>query len=230
MLYLVGLGLIDGDISERGKKIIEEADEVFIEKYTSPIEYNIKAKEISREELESESIVEIAKDKKVVLLIPGDPLSATTHFQLIQSAVEKGIPWDVIHSSSIFTSVAETGLHLYRFGKVSTIPKPLKNYNPTSYIDTIIQNDSIDAHTLLLIDPELESNEAVNLVILNGIEEDRLGILCSNLGRPDRIVKVGKLSELKVKLKKPNCLIIPNPNKIEMEALRIWQKEEEEKS
>ena len=230
MLYLIGLGLIDGDISERGKRIIEEADEIFIEKYTSPINYNIKAKELSREELESESILDIAKSKKVVLLIPGDPLSATTHFQLIQSAIEKGIQWDVIHSSSIFTAVAETGLHLYRFGKTTTIPKPLENYNPTSYIDVIVQNDTIDAHTLLLIDPELDSDKAVELVILNGIKEDRVGILCSNLGRPDRIIKVGQLHDLKVKLKKPNCLIIPNPNKIEMEALKIWQREEEEKS
>ena len=224
MFYIIGLGLEDGDMPLRAKEMVNKADEVYIEKYTSPIDFKVKAIELSREEVESEKIVYEAKNSDVVLLVPGDPLSATTHFQLIITCIKNGIPFDIIHSSSIFTAVGETGLHLYKFGKTTTLPKPREHYDPKSYVDVIKQNDSIDAHTLLLIDPELESDEAVE-ILMNDVG-DRKVLLCSKLGTEERFIKFDKLSKLKIKVKKPFCIVIPNPNEIEMEALKLWEERE----
>ncbi len=229
MLYLIGIGLEEGDISVKGKEAIEKSDRVYIEKYTNPIEFNYDAIELSREEVESERVVEEARNSNVALLVPGDPLAATTHFQLIKSCLEKGINFDVIHSSSIFVAIAETGLHLYRFGKTTTLPKPREHYNPKSYLNIIRQNDSIDAHTLLLVDPELDFEESKKILIED--VGDRKVLVCSRIGTKDRVIKYGKISKLKIKVKKPFCFIIPNPNKIEMEVLKLWEERgEEEKS
>ncbi len=226
MFYLIGLGMNEGDISIRARQIIEKADAVYVENYTSIIDFKIEAKLLDRAAVESEKFLDEAKEKNIVLLVPGDPLSATTHFQLILACERKGIPWDVIHAPSIFTLVAETGLHLYKFGKTTTLPKPLPNYNPKSYLEVISKNDEISAHTLLLVDPELDSEEAVEILISDGLAE-REAILCSKLGTTNRKVFFGKLKDLKMSVSKPFCIIIPNLNALEEEALRIWERKGE---
>ncbi len=227
MFYLIGLGLNEGDISVRAKQIIEKADKVYVENYTSIIDFKVEAEVLDRAAVESEAFLDEAKEKDIVLLVPGDPLSATTHFQLISACESKGIKWDIIHAPSIFTAVAETGLHLYKFGKTTTLPKPLPNYNPKSYLEVIDKNDEIAAHTLLLVDPELSSEEAIEILISDGLAE-REALLCSKLGTPERKVFFGKLKDLKMSISKPFCIIIPNLNKLEMEALRVWERRGED--
>ena len=227
MFYLVGLGMNKGDISIRAKEIIEKADKVYVENYTSIIDFDVNAEILDRSSVESEKFLDEAKTKDIVLLVPGDPLSATTHFQLIEYCESNNIEWDVIHAPSVFTLIAETGLHLYKFGKTTTLPKPLPNYNPKSYLEVIDKNDEIGAHTLLLIDPELDSVQAVEILISDGFG-DREVIICSKLGTKDRRVIFGKLKDLKMSISKPFCIIIPNLNQLEMEALRIWERKGED--
>ena len=66
--------------------------------------------------------LEEAKTKKLALLVIGDPLSATTHFEIISECKKRDITYEIIHSVSVLTAVAETGLSLYKFGKTVSIP------------------------------------------------------------------------------------------------------------
>lgn len=52
--------------------------------------------------------------RQVAVLVVGDPLSATTHSDLIVRCSEAGVPWKVIHNASIMTAVGQCGLQLYR--------------------------------------------------------------------------------------------------------------------
>jgi len=164
-LFFVGLGLFDvRDLSLKGFEVISNAEKVFAEFYTSDLQGS-SLKEIqqviqrevrilSREEVEEEHILlEAAMQGDTVLLTGGDPLSATTHAALLLAAMRKGIPIRVIHSSSIFTAVPGLlGLHIYKFGRSTTIAKPEKDFFPTSPYDVIRNNLKLGLHTLVLLD------------------------------------------------------------------------------
>jgi diphthine synthase len=104
-IVFVGLGLHDEfGISLRGLEEVKNADAVFVELYTSLLPKfskerfeEISGKKlnfVSRRELEEENgrvILEAVRKGKVVLLVPGDPLVATTHVALRLEAEKRGI-------------------------------------------------------------------------------------------------------------------------------------------
>lgn len=163
MLYLIGLGLHDEkDITLRGLELAKSCDSLYIELYTSSwnglkkLEKVIGKKiiQLERSDLEENQkkfLVE-AKDKKIGLLVPGDPLVATTHIDIVIEAKKIGIKTKIIHAPSIYSAIAETGLFIYKFGKTTTIPFSQKNFEPESPYDTIKQNKSLGLHTLCLLD------------------------------------------------------------------------------
>lgn len=173
MLSLVGLGLWDEEnITLRGLERGKNADSAYIELYTSKWHGNIKKLEgmidkeikiLNREDLEEKSseFLEEAEDKKIVLFVPGDPLIATTHSSLLTDAKKKGIETEIIHNASIYSAIAETGLHIYRFGVTITIPFLEKTANqlPLSIYERIRVNIKRDLHTLLLLDIISEKNK-----------------------------------------------------------------------
>jgi len=171
MLSLVGLGLWnEKDISLRGIKSVKNADSVYVELYTSKWHGDLEKLEkmvgkkvilLKRTDLEEKSneIIEEAKKKRVVLLIPGDPLIATTHVSLLLEAKKKGVETEIIHSSSIYSAIGETGLHIYKFGATVTIPFSEKNKFPKSVYETIKENKSRGLHSLLLLDVISEKNK-----------------------------------------------------------------------
>jgi len=134
MLVLIGLGLFDEkDLSLRGIEEAKKANKVYIELYTTAwfgdlekLEEIIgkKIKVLKRKDLEENSgkILEEAKTQDIAIFVGGDPLVATTHSALILEARKRGIKTEVIHNSSIFSAIAETGLHIYKFGSCVTIP------------------------------------------------------------------------------------------------------------
>lgn len=136
MLELIGLGLFDEkDISLRGLEEAKKADKVFIELYTGKWHGNLKKLEklvnkkieiLTRKDLEegSDRILKDAKKKRIVIFVQGDSMVATTHITLIQAAKKQGIKTRIIHNASIISAIGETGLHLYRFGSIVTIPFP----------------------------------------------------------------------------------------------------------
>jgi len=156
-----------------------------------------------------------AKNKKIVLLVYGSPLTATTHISLIQEAKKRKIKYRVIHGASVLDAVLETGLQVYKFGKIASMPSwiPEKNFKPESFAEIIKENQSIEAHTLLLIDIGLGFQEALNqleAVSLNQNVALKKIIVCQSLGTKNRKIFYGEIEELKdKKIKKPFCIIIP---------------------
>jgi len=172
MLSLIGLGLWnEEDLTIRGINRAKNADKVYIELYTSKWHGNLKKLEkivgkkievLKRENLEekSDEIIKEAKNKNIVLFILGDPLVATTHISLLSDAKKAKIKTEIIHNSSIYSAVGETGLHAYKFGATVTIPFPEKTGNklPESISKTIKENRKSGLHTLLLLDIISEKN------------------------------------------------------------------------
>lgn len=240
MLYLIGLGLWDEqDLSLRAVNAAKICDAVYIEQYTANWRGNVSNLEkiigmevvlLSREKAESDFLIEEAKSKKVALLIPGDPLAATTHFQLLLEARQSGIDCEVIHASSIYTAVALTGLQLYKFGRATTLAKPQSGYNPESPYDIIAENKKAGLHTLVFLDTAqggMTMKEGIEL--LQKIEEkkkegllDSKIIAAAKLGSEKPLIRYGFADDLLLE-EKPAVIIIPGSiNFKEEEALGLW--------
>jgi diphthine synthase len=170
-IVFVGLGLHDEKgISLRGLEEVKTADAAFIELYTSFMpNFPIKKFEetsgktlhvVSRKDLEEENgriLLEAARKGKVALLVPGDPLIATTHVALRIQAEKLGIKTRIVHGASILSAVIGlSGLHNYKFGKSVTIPYPDKILSETPY-NVIEQNKRLGLHTLCLLDINAEN-------------------------------------------------------------------------
>ena len=225
MLYLIGLGLNEKGYSREAYDSISKADRIYFDSYTVDFPYKIKDLEkqfykkkflpADRELIESFGILDEAKNKKIVLLVYGSPLTATTHISLIQEAKKRKIKYRVIHGASVLDAVLETGLQVYKFGKIASMPSwiPEKNFKPESFAEIIKENQSIEAHTLLLIDIGLGFQEALNqleAVSLNQNVALKKIIVCQSLGTKNRKIFYGEIEELKdKKIKKPFCIIIP---------------------
>ena len=190
-IVFVGLGLHDEvGISLHGLEEVKTADTAFIELYTSFMpNFSIKRFEkisgkklnvVSRRELEEESgetILKAAENGKTVLLVPGDPLIATTHVALRIEAEKHGIKTRIVHGASILSAVMGlSGLHNYKFGKSVTIPFPDEILSETPY-DVIAQNKKLGLHTLCLLDIKAEEKRYLSihesLGLLLKIEEKR---------------------------------------------------------
>ena len=225
MLYLIGLGLDKKDISLKALEAVKKSDFVYLEVYTNvilssqkDIEKIIGRKVIKadrKEVEEGKEIIENARKKNVCLLVSGDPLSATTHIELMLRAKKEKIKVKVIHAPSIFTAVAETGLQLYKFGKTVSIARWQPNFHPESFYDIIKENLKVHAHTLVLIDIGLKVNEALGYIDSIAKMRDpemleRKIIVCELLGTEKQKISYGKLNELlKKKYELPACIIIP---------------------
>ncbi len=170
MLIFVGLGIKGQDsLTLEGLQQLKKADRIYIELYTSPLPQlnmdslrNLAGKEVtllSRDELEDgEEVLKEAQTKEVVLLVPGDPMVATTHIALRLRAEERGIKTKIVHSSSIQTAaVGLTGLQSYKFGRSATIPlHDIKSVHPYRVLK---ENKEAGLHTLLLLDYRAEEKE-----------------------------------------------------------------------
>ncbi len=226
MFYLVGLGVWnEKDISLRGIEVCKQSDSVYCELYTAywggdlkNLEKLIskKVKVLERKDVEegSDKILKEARSKDIVLLVPGDPLVATTHIHLIIDAKKANIPIEIVHSSSIYTTIARTGLQIYKFGRTATIITPRKGYKSLGFYDVIKENLSKGLHTLLLLDREMGTKEA--LEILKGMERRKKNkilkhaVLCSKLGSDHERIVYGKVEDLiGMDLSPPAVIVIP---------------------
>lgn len=218
-LFLVGLG-VGLDITLKGLERCRESQEIYLENYTNPFskeEITTLEKQIGksitvigRDKVESDFLVERAKNTKTTLLVSGDPLIATTHITLIMSAKEKGVSVEVIHNSSIFSAAKGiSGMQAYKFGRVVTLVNPRENYKPTSAMDLINENFERDLHTLVLLDTEpqpMEAKFALELLVKFG-----KAVVISRIGRSEEKITFGKIEELLKKNlgKTPFAIIIP---------------------
>ena len=237
MLILAGLGLYDEkDLSLREVEEAKSSDKIFIELYTSKWFGNLKNLEkivgkkveiLERKDLEeySKKILELAKNKKVVLFVQGDALVQTTHSSLILEAKKLGIETKVVHNASIISAIAETGLHPQKFGPYVTIPflERTKGKLPESVYEVIKMNRARGLHTLCLLDVLAEENKYMKakegLEILLEIERKRKErviseesevVVFSKAGSEKPLIIFGKIKDLvKKDIETPAVVIIP---------------------
>lgn len=227
MLYFVGGGLWDEkDITLRGIDALRKCSAVYLDSYTSfwggkdGLEKLVgKVTIATRKDLEDNAmkIVAQAKGSDVAIVVPGDPMVATTHSMIIMEARKHGVDTLVIHAPSIFSAIAETGLHIYKFGKTITVPFPSENFSPEGFYDGIKENRDRGLHTLLLLDiREQQMKPGYAMEIILSIAEKRN----NEIKKGDKILVVsfkdiskisyGRIDALmKQEFPSPSCIIIP---------------------
>lgn len=240
MLYLIGLGLNVDGISKYGLSVVKRCKKVYLEDYTVNFPYSfgelsavIEKKIIpaNRELVEGLSLVDEAKKIDVALLIYGSPLTATTHITLIQEAKKLKIRSKVIYNASILDAVGETGLQLYKFGKIASMPKwqSEKKYEPKSFMKIVQENMSMKAHSLILADIDLEFQDALKELEKSAKDYEikiKKLVVCQSLGTKNKKIIYRDFEELKnyTGIKKPYCIIIPSKlHFIEKEILRDFE-------
>ena len=250
-LTLVGLGLYDEEgITVRGMKELENADFVFAESYTSCLtpgsierlagRTGKSIQQVSRTDVEDAGLIlEKALGNRVVLVVPGDPMTATTHVDLRLRATRKGIDTTIVNGVSALTAVPGLlGLQHYKFGRTTTVPFPAEGYSPTSPYEVVRDNLGRGLHTLVLLDIDSENshymtaNQGLNLLtnmeerIGAGILSDRtLVCVVARAGHPDTSVRAGPLGMISGEDFGPplHTLVVPGRlHFMEEEALRTF--------
>ncbi|MDD3986123.1 MAG: diphthine synthase, partial [Methanobacterium sp.] len=155
-----------------------------------------------------------AEKQDICLLVYGSPLFATTHTSLIMDAKKADIETKIIYNVSIFDAIAETGLQLYKFGKITSMPAWKKNYSPDSFLDIIKENSGIKAHSLILTDIGLSLKDAIEQLEVSAknkkMKIEKI-IVCSQMGTKNRKIFYDTPDNLKNKdVKMPFCLILPS--------------------
>ena len=88
-----------------------------------------------------------------------------------------------------------------------------KNFTPDSYMDIVKENQSIDAHTLILIDIGLEARDALEQLEVSaknkGIKLNKI-IVGQNIGTKNSRIDYSDIDNLmEMEIIKPFCIIIP---------------------
>ena len=219
MLWFIGLG-ISGfkSIPNQALEVLEKADVVYLEQFTSPISKSdlVKIKNTTNAEFrkakrwlveDGSEILEVAKKNKVVLLSYGDPYIATTHIELRTRAMDEKIKTFTIHASSSLTSmIGECGLHFYKMGRIATIMSEMSLETPYYVIyKNIIEGN----HTILLLeynqdkefflDPKIALEELLETEKgqrRKVIDLSTFAIVASRIGLKNQKIISGKISSL----------------------------------
>jgi diphthine synthase len=244
-LVLISIGIHnEKDMSLRGIEEARACDDLYAELYTMLLNTNAERLSaligrpvniLKRRDLEENSgeIIEKARSKRIGILVGGDSLSFTTHISLLIEAKKKGIMTKVVHGSSIFSAVAETGLSLYKFGKTVTLPLPIKG--PVDTVITVLnENLENSLHTLILLDLDVETgihltiNQAIKILIeaekFETFNEKTPCVAIARVGWKDSIINADTASEIR-KFDfgmPPHALIVPGQlHFLEAQALEI---------
>lgn len=234
-LSFVGLGLGPKGISLEGVDELRSADIVYLEYYTSPHEPRLlkDLQDASEKELtivdrafveDGKRILAEAAEKKVVLAVLGDPMIATTHDELRARAARSGVETRVIHSATIASAAASSsGLHYYKFSTTVTITREAVNKLTQAY-HTLHQNLLTGAHTLVLLEYDVQSGEGVTpvdaiggLLLAEGnfkrgvVSNSTFALVMSRLGRKDGSQAAGTFEELAKREygEPPHSILIP---------------------
>ncbi|NPA23936.1 MAG: diphthine synthase [Crenarchaeota archaeon] len=254
-LYIVGAGVYPDYISLRGVEILRKVARAFCELYTSPISLETllkvlrnyvedidgKIEIISRREIEDEScrriIEELKKGNDVALLVPGDPMFATTHSAIRIIVRKSGFNCEIVHGVSILNAaVSLLGLSPYRFGPVATVVYPRMGVLPERAYDVVLHNLRNNLHTLLLLDIRddggfMTAEEALN--ILSELEHrrreglfvnDRVIIVLERVGFPDQKVHVATFEEARERRygAPPHSIVVPSRlSPVEQDLLHV---------
>jgi len=240
-VYIVGVGLGVWYLMPLvGLRVFRRVNVVFMETYSSPsrvevlrrfIERKLGRKVIlvNRDDLEDpHKFISMVEDfgGDVALVVPGDPLIATTHQYLVKELRNRGFRVKVFHSASIITAaIGESGLHIYKFGPVSTITRPEKA-PPIRPLKVLVDNLKRGLHTLFLLEFDFSEGyvmkpyEAMKILdnykkFVDGsgniINNDLIVLILSRLGWIDErkiLIRWGSYDRV-VNVKGPAVIIIP---------------------
>lgn len=177
-LVFVGLGLYsEKGMSLKGVEEAKAAEKVFIESYTSLMpDLNLHSLNeligkcvsvLSRKDLEDdcgEEVLKAAEKSKAVLLVPGDPLIATTHVDLRIRAKKQGIRTRIVHGASIISAaVGLSGLQNYKFGRSVTVPFTDGNVVADTAYAVVEENKKRGLHTLCFLDLKAEEKRYMSI-------------------------------------------------------------------
>jgi len=223
-LVFVGLGLYnERNMSLQGVDEAKTAETVFAELYTSlmprldlaRLEKLVEKKiiVISRRDLEEDEgkkILRAAEKSKAVLLVPGDPLIATTHVDLRIRAEKQGIKTRVVHGASIVSAVMGlTGLQNYKYGGSVTIPFSERDVMIETPYNVIGENKKRGLHTLCFLD--IKAEERLYMTIKEGLQallsvekqrrrrvvtSDTMAVGVARAGSNEPVVKADSVDEL----------------------------------
>jgi len=223
-LVLVGLGLHDErGISLQGMEEARGADTVFAEFYTSlMVGLSLERLEgllgrrvsvVSRKALEEDGgrlILQRARKGKVVLLVPGDPLIATTHVDLRIRAEKEEVKTRVVHGASILSAIIGlSGLQNYKYGRSVTVPfAEGMVVSETPYM-VIMENKERGLHTLCFLDIKMEEDRYMTIregleTLLATEKRKKLGVVTmdtlivgiARAGSTNPVVKAGYLKDI----------------------------------
>jgi len=177
VLRIVGAGPSSEYLSIKAINAIGSADKVYIDTYTSiapgvdeelvarlnPRAEVVRATRVHLED-NAHMIIEEARNRNIVILVPGDPLTATTHIAILVEARRRGIEAELVPGLSGLQAVIDaTGLQFYRFGKPVTLVYPEPGLRPYSTVETIHENMRRNLHTLVLLDLRLDQGKAMTI-------------------------------------------------------------------
>jgi diphthine synthase len=223
MLWFVGTG-INGyrGLSLAALDTLKKCDTIYVERFTSALAdsdlqglSSVVGREVKPAQRwfveDGREILESAKEKQVALVTYGDPLIATTHSELRSRAARNSIKTAVLHSASGITAIiGESGLHVYKFGRMVTMMSEPKS--AVSVYNTIFENLLAGSHTLILA--EYSHDESKEHFFLNpasvfkmvlGVERDQkhgiisentYGIVASRVGTADQKIRSGRVGSL----------------------------------
>jgi len=223
-LVFVGLGLYsERDMSLQGVEEARTAETLFAELYTSlmpgldttKLEKLVKKRIsfVSRRDLEDDcgkKILKAAEKGKTVLLVPGDPLIATTHVDLRIRAERQGIKTRVVHGASIVSAVMGLScLQNYKYGRSVTIPFSEQDVVVETPYNVIGENKKRRLHTLCFLDIKAEERRYMTvkegLQALLSVEKQRrkrvvtsetIAIGIARAGSKEPVVKADSVNEL----------------------------------
>jgi diphthine synthase len=219
---MIGIGMNDEqDITVKGLDRVNNSDFVFLEGYTSKLDVPIsKLEEFYGKKIvvckrafveDGKEIISKAKSGNVAVLVIGDVFSATTHISLFREAKESNVSVEVVNNASVLNAVGITGLELYKFGKVASIPFIDSNVP----YEVFLMNEKMGLHSLFLLDLKpfedkfMECKQAVAYLVSKGFDSSRKVVVCAKLGSKDYVVKYLKASEVVDLGIYPQCLIVP---------------------
>lgn len=224
-LTFVGLGLHDEKgLTLKGLEAAKKADVIFAELYTSLMPgLSLRRLEeligkpirlVSRAMLEEQDakpiMTEAERGRDVVLLVPGDPMVATTHVAVRLRAERSGVKTRVIHAPSIISAVVGlTGLQAYKFGRTTTITYPEGGLLSEAPYRAVVENKARGLHTICLLDTKTEERRFMTvregLEIMLELEErlgkgavrpDSLAVGIARAGSDALVVRAGSVEEL----------------------------------
>lgn len=221
MLYLIGLGLNEKGITLEGLEAVKKCRKIYLESYTVDFPYpplklekviGKKIIKLGREDIEGNRLVKEAKKENVALLVYGSPIFATTHITLLMDCEKECVKTSVIYSASVFDAIAFSGLQLYKFGKISSMPKWVKDYEPDSFLENVKQNYSINTHSLILVDIGLGFERALEQLSIAALRKkvklEKI-LVCSSMGTISSKIFYDSIENLKrKKVNAPYCFII----------------------